>query len=176
MGYDDPIEVSVGKDAHLFDLRRALEAATGIAPEHQRLFEMSASVCEVVEGDDNPLRQYFRIYEGEKLYLEYAETPDAPSYVAAVFEETKHFITVHFNLPGAPETDSRTNFSETIEIDRRKTLADLKAIIAERAGLPAASFRVRRGHRAAGEFKDVTKTLRGIQVCGVRVCVCLGGL
>jgi len=101
-----------------------------------------------------------RIYEGCVLYLESVEDHQAKSKWQKLLEEEANKITIKFNHPDQkPNVHGQLDFKESVVIQNKKTLQDLKKEIASKINLEVDEFIMKRGSRYGAETKDMSLKL-----------------
>ncbi|TYZ63241.1 hypothetical protein PybrP1_009432 [[Pythium] brassicae (nom. inval.)] len=103
------------------------------------------------------LRMNLHLVNGTEVYMEETADLDAPSPAKAFFEREANMIVVNFKY--------LSRAAEPVRIDRRETVAALKAKIGAKLGLAPDKFKILRGVNSSGvEIKTVDSTLYNLSI------------
>jgi len=89
--------------------------------------------------------------------VEMIDNINGESQIELYFERTRNIIQLKYNLVGTNE------FTESIQIDKRLKLRELRKELAQRLNLPYDKFKLRRGNIRSFEFKNEEDSLQ--QIC-----------
>jgi ubiquitin C-terminal hydrolase len=140
----------------VYDLMRIIEELSGVPVAEQRLFKRSPILSQtrldevsIPDLMDMPLANA-RIYEATVLYLE----PVGPSsHWQEEVDADVHRLVLGYNLPDSSDS------VQSLIIDRRKTVADLRAMIAAKHNLDPSNFIIKRAGLDGQELKNLQLSL-----------------
>lgn len=140
-----------------------------------RVFVVDSSAnCRELKSETGVLNEVHQINDGQCVHIEYmpareeANQPMHKSLVAARFEEERHKIQIFYN-----HFDSN-NFDNSILIDSRRLLKDLKAEIATVLGVTSGEFKMCR-NLLSKEFNNLELSIAGANLYeGSAVCIVRG--
>ena len=119
---------------------------------------MAASVHASAHADASCTLSGLRLRAGDDLWLETAPVSSAGSVLVERREAARHRMEISFNdidlhvdLGSAPVEAATpgSDFTRSVRIDGRQTIANLKAAIAHSLGVPAQTLRLRRSAKGA---------------------------
>jgi hypothetical protein len=164
-----PVEIKLKIDSSLLDLKKAIESLDSLCSiplSLQRLYFLSAQDAaaglpkEIIPfgPDASPeelapvrLQADLQLFDGATVHLE-ERLADATSSVIRKFEEERNKIQLFYNHPDSRELNLE------IFVDKRKTVEQLKALIASLVGVSVDEFKLCNG-LLAKEFREEQKTL-----------------
>eukprot|EP00742_Colponemidia_sp_Colp-10_P003548 GILJ01003779.1.p1 GENE.GILJ01003779.1~~GILJ01003779.1.p1 ORF type:complete len:1161 (+),score=247.88 GILJ01003779.1:139-3621(+) len=172
----DPIRVAVSKTGDIVGLQTAIEEVTGVPAARQRIVKKNPTYntysTEVLKVGKR-LADY-RLFEGMLLYMEEVDDPEADSLLEAEFAREHTLITIKFNDPADEKENEKekddkddliytgstsTVYGHSLQLEKTKTVMDLKTLIAQEIGLSIDQFLLKRGGVHMPEIKDVHLTL-----------------
>lgn len=113
----------VPREATLGQLKTHVAPLVGIPAEHVRVLRVTSYEVQLLDGDERLLRSELAVSEGASLHVEQLnEKGESP--LVARFEAEMNRIEIRFNLIDTHE------YSQVMTVDKRKTVAELKEIIA----------------------------------------------
>lgn len=118
-----PVLTYIPRDATLGQVKQLLAPLVNIPAEKLRVLRMSSYEVQLLDGDDRLLRSELAIVEGTTLHVEQLDEKGESPLVSR-FEAEMNRIEIRFNLIDTQE------YSQTMTVDKRKTVAELKEFIA----------------------------------------------
>lgn len=155
----------VPRDATLAQLREHLAPLVNIAPDRVRVLRVLSYEVQLLDGGDRVLRSDLAVAEGATLHVEELDEKGESPLVTR-FEAEMNRIEIRFNLIDTHE------YSQTLTIDKRKTVAELKEIIAGVVRAPLTAMRSDAMGVSGEELECVI--LRGCVPHALRVGECAG--
>lgn len=89
------------------------------------------------QDEDKRIDADLGIKNSDMVYVEVLDNVHAPSVIVEKLHEMENMINVYFNKPDNPLV-----FDQTLEVDRRGTVLDVKRKISEMIGVPCDKFRM----------------------------------
>lgn len=110
------------KDATLGQVKALLAPLANIPVDFIRVLKVSSYEVQLLEGDDRKLRSELAVMDGATLHVEQLDE-QGQSPLVTRFEAELNRIEIRFNLIDTHE------YSQTMTVDKRKTIAELKEMI-----------------------------------------------
>ena len=161
-----PEKVFVNKEGVLKDLIEAISKKFNIPFEQIRLVKKSQiggfPTADILNGPETMDKKYteLRIFEGSTLFVERAETPDAPLIWKEEFDRDAYNFKIKFNSPYTEAAEPTTDYSHFVMIDSRKTLRELKFEVCKILELSDSDIIMRKGGKMGTEVKDMRQTMQ----------------
>mmetsp|Transcript_15613 Transcript_15613/g.13351 ORF Transcript_15613/g.13351 Transcript_15613/m.13351 type:complete len:304 (+) Transcript_15613:133-1044(+) len=115
--------------------------------------------CEVLNKFEDSISKnlsFHRVFNGVNLYLEEGEYKDGEKTLwEKEFDKEKHRVIIKFNDPNNSVEGEGANYENQITIDNRKTLGELKRVIAEKLNLDINKFIMKKNGRLGPELRDL---------------------
>lgn len=160
----NPWRIQIPREFTVFDLTHTLARDTAVDIDQILVYKKNPMYATTpLELINIPFNlpypaSYAKVFDGTVLYIEAAEL-DGHSNWFKEFEEESFKYLLKFNDPRSGRDFSHNPYPYKLLIDNRKTLSDLRHLIAHKLNLPYNEFIIRRSTKQGLELKNEIATL-----------------
>ena len=164
--FEDPRSIRMKKNSTVLDLMTQMSATTSIAVHEMRIIRFNHTADKQTPEDlseypTRRLKEDLLMYDSFRLYYELNSSPLSDSQLCLAYMRMANLVTIKINSP--PSNDMNV----AITIDRRKTPAHLRQLIANTLGRSAESIYLYRNFARGTPILDTNDSLitSGIHSC-----------